>query len=110
MAAIGIEKSKRDFLGRWSPGGSDDYVRTYRAAVRDLIGRFVSTVKAGRAFTTFDEEEVAAELTKRLIEKGTDTDAATFLVGEFAARASASACPTSWRPSSMPNLCARERR
>ena len=30
LAAIGVDKVRRDFLGRWSPSGSDDYVRTSR--------------------------------------------------------------------------------
>jgi hypothetical protein len=34
---MGVPKSERDPLGRWSPSGSDDYVRTYRALVNELI-------------------------------------------------------------------------
>jgi len=33
LAALGIPKSDRDLLGRWTPEGSDQYVRTYNAVV-----------------------------------------------------------------------------
>ena len=49
LAAIGVPKDQRNLIGRWSPDGSDDYVRTYRAAVRDLVARFVGAVTAGRS-------------------------------------------------------------
>jgi hypothetical protein len=31
---MGVEKSVRDLLGRWSPTGSEDYTRTYRLTVK----------------------------------------------------------------------------
>ena len=57
LAAIGVPKDQRNLIGRWSPDGSDDYVRTYRAAVRDLVARFVGTVTAGHPHEAFDEED-----------------------------------------------------
>eukprot|EP00974_Lingulodinium_polyedra_P059113 5693350-Lingulodinium_polyedra.AAC.1 len=50
LAALGVPKEKRNFLGRWSPDGSDDYVRTYRAVVRELIGTFAKEIKKGAGF------------------------------------------------------------
>jgi len=69
LAAIGVSKEHRDLLGRWAPDGSDDYVRTYRAVARELVGRFVSTVKSGRSFVSFDEKDAIAEVGKKLTEK-----------------------------------------
>ena len=54
-------------IGRWSPDGSDDYVRTYKAAVRDLIARFANTVAAGRSYEAFDEEDAYVQVQVRII-------------------------------------------
>ena len=45
----------------------DDYVRTYRAAVRDLVARFVNTVAAGRSYEAFDEEDVYVQVQLRIV-------------------------------------------
>ena len=66
LAAMGIDKARRDALGRWSPSGSDDYVRTYKSIVKDLLGRFCRTVASGRAYQLFDEEDAVADVTKRI--------------------------------------------
>ena len=66
LAALGVDKARRDALGRWSPSGSDDYVRTYKCIVKDLLGRFCQAVASGRAFHLFDEEEAIAVVAKRL--------------------------------------------
>ena len=57
LAAAGVPKAERDPLGRWSPSGSDDYVRSYRAVVRNLARRFRQAVLAPNAFYDLDEEE-----------------------------------------------------
>ena len=36
LAELEVEKSQKDFVGRWSPTGSDDYTRSYRAVVKRL--------------------------------------------------------------------------
>ena len=33
LASLGVVKSDRDLLGRWSPEGSDQYIRTYNSVV-----------------------------------------------------------------------------
>lgn len=66
LAAVGVDKARRDVLGRWSPSGSDDYVRTYKAIVKDLINRFCRTVSSGRAFEAFDEEDAVADVGRRI--------------------------------------------
>jgi len=62
-----VPKDQRNLIGRWSPDGSDDYVRTYRAAVRDLASRFVSTVSAGRSYEAFDEEDAYVQVQLRIV-------------------------------------------
>ena len=59
-------------LGRWSPDGSDDYVRTHRAVVRELLGKFMGPVVAGNSFEAYDEGEIVSEVGKRL--KARDMD------------------------------------
>lgn len=39
LAALGVDEDRRNFLGRSSPEGSDDYVRTHRTLVREMTGR-----------------------------------------------------------------------
>ena len=40
LAAKGVPKTDRDAAGRWSPKGSDEYVRTYGLLVNGLISVF----------------------------------------------------------------------
>ena len=72
MAAIGVDKSRRSMLGRWSPDGSDDDVRMHRTVVRELVGKFVGPVAAGHSSETYDEGEIVAEVGKRLKERDMD--------------------------------------
>lgn len=37
-AALGVPKDRRDYLGRWSPSESDDYLRSMRLIVSELQG------------------------------------------------------------------------
>jgi hypothetical protein len=61
LAAMGVPKSERDPLGRWSPSGSDDYVRTYRALVSSLAHRFRAMLEEGNVVAATDEEEAFDE-------------------------------------------------
>ena len=60
-AAMGVPKSERDPLGRWSPSGSDDYVRTYRALVSSLAQKFRAMLAGGDVVACTDEEEAFDE-------------------------------------------------
>jgi hypothetical protein len=60
-AAMGVPKSERDPLGRWSPTGSDDYVRTYRALVSSLAYKFRAMLAEGNVVAATDEEEAFDE-------------------------------------------------
>ena len=62
LAAIGVPKSERDPLGRWSPSGSDDYVRTYRALINSLAHKFRAMLAGGDVLCTTDEEEAIDEV------------------------------------------------
>ena len=61
FAAMGVPKSERDPFGRWSPSGSDDYVRTYRALVRDLMERFRRMIASKDAMKIADDEDAIEE-------------------------------------------------
>jgi len=60
LAALGVPKGDRDLLGRWSPSGSDDYVRSYRAMVRSVMTRFRQAL-ASKTLEPADEEEAVEE-------------------------------------------------
>lgn len=62
LAALGVVKTDRDLLGRWMPEGSDQYVRTYNAAVSRLQKKFAEVVKRGDAYESFDEGSMMEEL------------------------------------------------
>jgi hypothetical protein len=44
---LGVEKSIRDLLGRWSPTGSEDYTRTYRLMVKKMQLEVVKAIRSG---------------------------------------------------------------
>ncbi len=62
FAAMGVAKQDRDPLGRWSPSGSDDYVRTYRALVQSLMKRMRAMLGEGNVFKAADEEEAIEDV------------------------------------------------
>ena len=57
LAILGVPKSEREFMGRWSASGADDYVRTYRAMVRRLLDLIKKAVANKDAYSIFDEAE-----------------------------------------------------
>ena len=70
MAAIGVPKQERDPLGRWSPGGCEDYVRTYRAVVKRLVGKFVSAARSPTAFDDLDEADAIDDAQRVAVLRG----------------------------------------
>ena len=62
FASMGVPKSERDPLGRWSPSGSDDYVRTYRALISNLAYKFRAMLAGGNVLCATDEEEAIDEV------------------------------------------------
>ena len=55
LAALGVQKSDRDMLGRWQPEGSDQYIRTYSATVGKMQRRFAEVIRKGNAYKELDE-------------------------------------------------------
>ena len=75
LAAIGVGKEHRNLIGRWSPEGSDAYVRTYRAAVKELIARFIGTITSGRSYEAFDEEDAFVQVREKVVGQVGEPDA-----------------------------------
>ena len=69
LAALGVRKTDRDLLGRWTPEGSDQYVRTYNAVVGSLQAKFAGPIRERRGYTAYDEGSVLEELKDWLVEK-----------------------------------------
>ena len=67
LAAMGVSKTDRDLIGRWLPEGSDQYVRTYNAAVARLQRKFVKVVRSGKAYATFDEGSILEEMKEWMV-------------------------------------------
>eukprot|EP00435_Cladocopium_sp_Y103_P044620 s1206_g12.t1 len=69
LAAIGVQKPDRDLLGRWTPEGSDQYVRTYNAAVKRMQHQYAEAVRGGSSYELFDEGTVLEDLKDWLVVK-----------------------------------------
>ena len=69
LAALGVAKDERDLLGRWKPEGSDQYVRSYNAAVSRMQNQFAQPIKIGDGYSAFDEGAILEELKVWLVEK-----------------------------------------
>ena len=61
-------------VGRWSADGSDEYVRTYRAVLRDLAVRFTAAVRSGNSYVTLDEEDAFDQMGVWLVNHGLDKE------------------------------------
>jgi hypothetical protein len=59
-AGMGVEKSKRDFLGRWMPQQSDNYVMTARQAVWEVQQEVMTEFRRNPG--AIDESETVAAL------------------------------------------------
>ena len=71
LAALGVEKSSRDLLGRWCPEGSDVYVRTYNTIVRKMQRKIVAVLRGEAAYEELDEGSILEELKVWLRDKWT---------------------------------------
>ena len=69
LACLGVAKTDRDMLGRWSPEGSDQYIRTYNTVVATMQGLFADAVRRGDAYHRFDEGSTLEDLKKWLRDK-----------------------------------------
>jgi hypothetical protein len=60
LAAFGVEKDKRTYLGRWSPEGGDVYVRTHRVVIKNCVMIFVREAKSPDVLETLAEDDIVA--------------------------------------------------
>ena len=70
LAALGVKKSERDFLGRWSAEGSNDYTRTYRTMVKNLTRKLMDSTQQGDVYDRLDEEDALHDVAGILKAKG----------------------------------------
>ena len=71
LAVLCEDKTKRDLLGRWCPeGGSDVYVRTYRAIITELQKKFAIAAGSGNGYTLLDEGDLGTVVERWLVERG----------------------------------------
>ena len=84
LAAMGVERSRRDMLGRWCPDGADTYTRTYRAVVTRLQQKFAECARGSSAYRILDEPDIARELYQWLSNvRGMKRDQADEIIMEF---------------------------
>ena len=70
LASLGVVKSERDLLGRWSPEGSDQYyIRTYNSVVGKMQHIYAEAVRRGDAYHRLDEGAILEDLKVWLIER-----------------------------------------
>jgi hypothetical protein len=84
FAAMGVSKAERDPLGRWSATGSDEYVRTYKALMRNLTGKLRGAVCSGMLSEVGDEEDAMEDVVGFLSIKGPVSDITKELAKSFA--------------------------
>ena len=60
LADLEVEKTRRDFVGRWSPTGSDDYTRSYRGVIKSLQQLVRQAIRDGDR--RLGEDDVAERL------------------------------------------------
>ena len=87
LAAMGVEKSRRDMLGRWCPDGADTYTRTYRAVAIKLQQKFAECARGPSAYRIFDEVDIARKLQQWLSNtRSLKHDRLDDIIMEFTAR------------------------
>ena len=59
---LDVEKSKRDMVGRWCPSGSEDYTRTYRAAVARMQAQITLSLHDGAGLSTMKDSDVVERM------------------------------------------------
>ncbi|CAE8608117.1 unnamed protein product [Polarella glacialis] len=87
-AYLGVQKSERDYLGRWSPDGSDDYLRTSRQVVLAVQGLVAQGIRDSFVPGGLDLEEVLGDngLYEFLVDRGVAFDQARECVQGFTVR------------------------
>ena len=86
-ATLGVPKAERDYLGRWSPSGSDEYIRSSKVVMRKTVEKLMEASVALEAYVTTDESESFESLGKRMVRNGKkveDVDAMVVRIKERA--------------------------
>ncbi len=68
LACLGVSRDARDLLGRWGPTGSEEYTRSYRRVIRQVVSAFVQAAVQGDAYARLDEEDAVVDASRRLAE------------------------------------------
>ena len=71
-ATLGLAKNERDFLGRWSGDGSDDYIRTAKRIVRMATQSLLDALSVPGAYERVDEADAYEKLMAKLIKANMD--------------------------------------
>jgi hypothetical protein len=78
-AALGFDKNKRDYIGRWKPGAqSDDYVRSTRQILDKLQSEVARRLRAEPHF--IDELDIRVGMEKYLCRFGVEQDTVDELI------------------------------
>ena len=76
LAALGVSKADRDMMGRWSPKGSEEDIRTYRVVIKAVTDKFMDAIRHGDIYETLDEEEVMQGMVVKLVKRRFDEETA----------------------------------
>ena len=73
-AFVGIAKEERDYLGKWSANGSENYLTT----AREIIFRIQEKVSVylSISMSMYDESEVLLRISRKLESKGLEREMA----------------------------------
>jgi hypothetical protein len=85
-AACGVAKAERDYLGRWRPTESKEYVRVARRIVLQVQGRVALAWKTAGAEDLFDEEQMASDLVNFLVTREVPREMASNLAADLLER------------------------
>ena len=81
LAVLDEDKLRIDYLGKWSPSGSQDYTRTYRAIVRSLQEKAVKEIR--RANPKLDDGDIVDRLQRFCIEQELEASVKEEVVSHF---------------------------
>ena len=81
LAVLDEDKLRIDYLGKWSPSGSQDYTRTFRAVVRSLQEKAVKEIRG--ANPKLDDGDIVDRLLRFCTEQGFEAGIRDEVVSHF---------------------------
>ena len=81
LAVLDEDKLRIDYLGKWSPSGSQDYTRTYRAIVRSLQEKAVKEIRS--ANPKLDDGDIVDRLQRFCTEREFEASVKDEVVSHF---------------------------